>query len=121
MNQLNQAGEPVVCENYEITFGADGQGVVLSFDLDDLPAKDLAYAQSLALTPEAFVVQLAQSDASDAPVALEVHFPVGPADGQLKVVADSIRKEYLTVYVAALGADANGESKIVFSRELTLA
>lgn len=121
MNQPNQAGQPVVCENYEITFGADGQGVVLSFDLDDLPVKGLAHVQSLALTPEAFVVHLARSEAADAPAALEVHFPIGPADGELKIVADNVRKEYPTIYVAALGPDGNGESKIAFSRELPVA
>lgn len=120
MSGTIQPGQPVVCENYEITFGEDGQSVVLTFDVEDVPAKGMNHVRSLALTDDLFVATLASSTEADAQTQT-IHFPVGPADGQLRIIADTIRDKYPTVYVAALGPAEDGDnSTIVFSDQVSL-
>lgn len=120
MTTPTPAGQPVFCENYELTFGDDGKSVVLTFDIDDLPSITYQHVKSLALKGEVFVATLANSEDADA-ATQEIHFPVGPEEGEMYKLAKTLGTTYPDVYVAALGPKADGEgSDVVFSGQVTV-
>ena len=119
MTTPTPADQPVLCENYELTFGEDAKSVVLTFDIDDLPSPPYQHVRSLVLNSEAFVATLANGEEADA-ATQEIHFPVGPEEGEMQKLAKAIQA-YPDVYVAALGPDATGEgSEVVFSGKVTV-
>ena len=113
-----------VCENYELTFGQDNAGVVLTFDLDDLhnleeakPYLPLAYVRSLSLDKHGFHVAFSDQEDESAS-ALQVLFPLQPG---MEEVLQALREGYGRLIVAALGeGEEKDSSQIVFAREMPL-
>lgn len=113
-----------ICENYELTFGKDGAGVVLTFDLDDLhnldeakPLMPLTHVRSLSLDEQGFHVSFSNQEAESAS-ALQVLFPL---QAGMEEIPSLLREEYGQLLVAALGdGEEEGSSEIAFAREMLL-
>ena len=108
--------EPLVCENYELTVGNEGSGVVLTFDVDDVPAH-LAHVESIRLAADGFHAVMAAD--ADGHGRVHVLFPTG--DG-VDEIAQEIQRSYGRLHVAALGpGDTPDQGGIAYSAELVLA
>lgn len=106
----------VICENYEISIGEGGSGVVLTFDIDDIEQVGLSYVKSLEIDEKGFHVTL-----SPGPVANEEITALFPMQEGMEPLIEEIRQSYGRMYVAALGdGEEAGSSKIVFAREMLL-
>lgn len=106
----------VVCENYEISIGENGSGVVLTFDIDDIDRVGLSYVQSLLIDEKGFHVDL-----SSGPVADDEISVLFPMQEGMEPLIEEIKQSYGRMYVAALGdGEEAGSSKIVFAREMLL-
>lgn len=114
-----------VCENFEITIGEEGTGVVLTFDLDDLTGLEelqdfmpLTHVRSLQLDDQGFHVEFSNRE-DEAGNAVPVLFPLQPG---MEEVIEAIRTTYGRLFVAALGnGDEPGTSKVMFAREMLFA
>lgn len=113
-----------VCENFEITIGEEGTGVVLTFDLDDLTGLEelqdsmpLTSIRSLSQDEKGFHVEFSNRE-DESGSSVPVLFPLQPG---MEEVIDAIRTTYGRLFVAALGeGDQPGSSKIMFAREMLL-
>ena len=118
------AVKETVCENYEITIGAEGSGVVLTFDLDDLNGLEalqeflpLTHVRSLTQDSEGFHVEFSDRE-DDSGSAVPVLFPLQPG---MEEIVEAVRSTYGRIFVAALGdGEEPGSSQIMFAREMLL-
>lgn len=106
-----------ICENYEITIGDEGTGVVLTFDVDDINEVGLTYVKSLEIDPKGFHVELSSSPTSNDSLAI-----LFPLEEGMEDLVGEIKQTYGRMFVAGLGeGEESGTSKIVFAREMLLA
>lgn len=104
----------IICENFELTVGEEGRGVALTFDVDDIPQKNLDYVKSLLMDSKGFHVVLHSKEADVA-----VLFPFEDEGGV--AIGEEIKTTYGNLFIVGLGEGAAaGESAIVFARELPL-
>ena len=119
------AVKETVCENYELTIGQEGSGVVLTFDLDDLNGLQelqdflpLTHVRSLAQDDQGFHVEFSDRE-DDFGSAVPVLFPLQPG---MEEIVEAIRTTYGRLFIAALGdGEEAGSSQIMFAREMLLA
>lgn len=104
--------QPLVCENYELTFGEGKSGVVLTFELDDLlPAIIPTYVDALRITKENIEVDFRDESDPDG-YHVTILFPLNEA---MEEAVALVRDDFKRLFVAGLG-----DVGVAFAREMLL-